>query len=487
MFIFLAALFIVKISKNAVFSVPRYVRAIYGTEKLKAIRRLVNLHRKLRKSAMDSEFIKLCILYNLTPKMARFKLHKDSLSKSRLANTFRNNILRTEINFHQRKMKTLRSRIELLEQDVYGSALGFTFFTKARIRAFIDKSIDNYIFSVNRVHKRKLHNLGFHCSDSSKNSAIFNDTDIIFSEKEIELLSKGLQYSYFPDKISLKHIQAEFENLFIQVAPLIKSHNHLIKFKMCLANGYSNFVSSFFYDRRTDRNFSNETHNLITSIKDKVEKYDLVVVKADKGNTVVILRRTEYVTKMLSILSDETKFKKVESEATLVRLRKFQSFLRCHHKHGVFTDEEYGELFPTSTNIPTMYGLPKTHKDGVPLRPILSMVGCFNHAFAKWIGGKLEHLREAKSIAKDSFSLNFLRGPSLTGCHFVSYDVVSLFTNIPLDQTIDLILEKLYPKTPGIRARDQRFVGMSRTVFKRSLDWCLRDNKFRFFKICVNS
>ena len=127
-----------------------------------------------------------------------------------------------------------------------------------------------------------------------------------------------------------------------------------------------------------------------------------------------------------------------------------------------------------------MYGLPKTHKDGVPLHPILSMVGCFNHAFAKWIGGKLEHLREPKSIAKDSFSLDFLRGPSLTGCHFVSYDVVSLFTNIPLNQTINLILEKLYPKTPGIRARDQRFAGMSRTVFKRSLDWCLRDNTFSF-------
>ena len=93
MFIFLAALFIVKLSKNAVFSVPRYIKAIYGTDKLRAIRRLANLHRKLRKSAMDSEFIKLCILYNLTPKMARFKLHKDSLSKSHLANTFRNNIL----------------------------------------------------------------------------------------------------------------------------------------------------------------------------------------------------------------------------------------------------------------------------------------------------------------------------------------------------------------------------------------------------------
>ena len=60
---------------------------------------------------------------------------------------------------------------------------------------------------------------------------------MIFTDREIELLSKGLQYSYFPDRISLKHIQAEFGNLFIQVAPFIKSPNHLTKFKVCLANG----------------------------------------------------------------------------------------------------------------------------------------------------------------------------------------------------------------------------------------------------------
>ena len=65
--------------------------------------------------------------------------------------------------------------------------------------------------------------------------------------------------------------------------------------------------------------------------------------------------------------------------------------------------------------------------------------------------------------------VDFLKGPSLTGCHFVSYDVVSLFTNIPLDQTIDLILEKLYPKTPGIGARDQRFAGMSKNSFQSGL------------------
>ena len=43
-----------------------------------------------------------------------------------------------------------------------------------------------------------------------------------------------------------------------------------------------------------------------------------------------------------------------------------------------------------------------------------------------------------------------------------------------------MLIRIFYPKTTGIRARDQHFVSMSRTVFKQSLDWCLRDNTFSF-------
>lgn len=381
---------------------------------------------------------------------------------------------------HHRKMKTLRRQISDLEASVYGFGSDFSFFTKVRIKAFLKKSLDNYIFSVKATHSRKLSDLGLHSTDNVNDSAIYNDTDIIFSEDEIKLLSKGLKFCYFPDRIKLKQIQAEFENLFIQLSFHIKSQNNLTKLKVCLVNGYSNFVSSFFFDRRTDRNFSKNIHDLISSIREKVEKYNLVVIRADKGNTVVIIRRTNYVSKMLNILSDTSKFKCVNEESSIDRLRKFQSFLRYHHKQGVFTDDEYAELFPTSTSIPTMYGLPKTHKAGIPLRPILSMAGCFNHAFAKWIGKRLERLREAKSIARDSFSLGFLGSPNLTDGYFVSYDVVSLFTNIPLDQTIDLTLNQLYPRNSGVPAKDQRFAGMSKTIFKRSLDWCLRNNTFIF-------
>ena len=213
--------------------------------------------------------------------MTRFRLHKDSLSNSRMANTFRNNILRTELRLNHRKMKTLHRQIEDMESSIYGFQSIFTFFSKTRIRAFINN------FSVKCTHNRKLSDLGLHNTDDINDSAIYNDIDVIFSEDEISLLSKGLKFSYFPDRIYLKKVQAEFENLFIQLSPHIRSQNHLIKLKVCLANGYSNFVSSFFFDRRMDRNFSKNIHGLISSIREKVEKYNLVVIKTDKGNTVI--------------------------------------------------------------------------------------------------------------------------------------------------------------------------------------------------------
>ncbi|KAL5253031.1 hypothetical protein ACHWQZ_G015704 [Mnemiopsis leidyi] len=146
-----------------------------------------------------------------------------------------------------------------------------------------------------------------------------------------------------------------------------------------------------------------------------------------------------------------------------------------------FDDErEYKDIYPSASNIPVMYGLPKIHKTGAPLRPILSMVGCFNHAFAQWIGRQLGDLRQAKHITKDSFNLNFLKDSNLNGKYFVSYDVVSLFTNIPLDETIQLIVDSLYPKVPGVTAKDQLFHGMTKTIFRNALNHCLKDNTFVF-------
>ena len=40
---------------------------------------------------------------------------------------------------------------------------------------------------------------------------------------------------------------------------------------------------------------------------------------------------------------------------------------------------------PTDSQRPRMYGLPKTHKENIPLRPVLSMIGSSQHELAKWL------------------------------------------------------------------------------------------------------
>ena len=81
----------------------------------------------------------------------------------------------------------------------------------------------------------------------------------------------------------------------------------------------------------------------------------------------------------MDILNDSSKFEEVNEEDTLERLSKFQSFVYRHHKNGVFTDEEYNKLFPSSGGLPVLYGLPKIHKSVSLMRPILSMIGTLNH------------------------------------------------------------------------------------------------------------
>ena len=87
-----------------------------------------------------------------------------------------------------------------------------------------------------------------------------------------------------------------------------------------------------------------------------------------------------------------------------------------------------------------MYGLPETHKPEVPLRPILSMTGWVHHELSKWLASLLEPVlhRYTAHCISDSFTFaNYIQ--KLDGqidSFMCSFDVGSLFTNVPLDKTL---------------------------------------------------
>ena len=55
----------------------------------------------------------------------------------------------------------------------------------------------------------------------------------------------------------------------------------------------------------------NITPDELKALKDLSSRKDIIIQKADKGNSVVILNKTDYIKRMTEMLSDIDKFKKL--------------------------------------------------------------------------------------------------------------------------------------------------------------------------------
>ena len=112
-----------------------------------------------------------------------------------------------------------------------------------------------------------------------------------------------------------------------------------------------------------------------------------------------------------------------------------------------------------------LYGLPKMHKvtqegEMPPFRPIVSSIGSCNYKLAKVLGNMLRPLICTDYSCSDTFSfVKEIQSKNFdANCFMVSYDVQSLFTNIPLHETIDLAVDILLENKPDLKISRDNFV-----------------------------
>ena len=76
-----------------------------------------------------------------------------------------------------------------------------------------------------------------------------------------------------------------------------------------------------------------------------------------------------------------------------------------------------------------------------PFRPIVSSIGIYNYELAKYLCSLLQSYIPSNYCTQDSFTfVNEIQDIPLSGNFMVSFDVESLFTNIPLDECIDKVV-----------------------------------------------
>ena len=91
-----------------------------------------------------------------------------------------------------------------------------------------------------------------------------------------------------------------------------------------------------------------------------IQNKDIVIVKGDKGSSVVITKKSDYVTKLDTMIDDgiiEGTYVET-TDNTLKELSRFQDFLyRNFH-----TYERYKDMKPYSNQLARLYGTVETHK-----------------------------------------------------------------------------------------------------------------------------
>ena len=279
-------------------------------------------------------------------------------------------------------------------------------------------------------------------SDYCKNYfkyTVCNMSSYQLSHDEYKALSFGLDH-HIPSKTDSNLIYTGFEcyyqNIVHKIENLSDDQKCQLKTKLRSACEKYNRVKVSFKYREIINKLSNNSN--------------IILLRQDKGRGIVVIDRKKYTEKCMDMLNTK-QFRKLDKHPTKTIEAKIERAARKIKNH--LSTSECRALYPSGSAPGKFYGTAKKHKipvngtvDDLPLRPVISNTGTASHHPAKYLAKTLSPLSKSEYTVNNNLEfINYMKTISIPSDHKpISFDVKSLFTNVPLDFTIDLILKRIY-------------------------------------------
>ena len=187
------------------------------------------------------------------------------------------------------------------------------------------------------------------------------------------------------------------------------------------------------------------TKEMRDALKSLKEDESIMVLPADKGHASVLMDTDTYRAKM-STLIENGPYQLLNKDPTDRLTHKLSEKLLTLKRSGYLPEAVYNKIKPRRKQPPRIYGLPKIHKANVPLRLIVSCVNILAYDLSAYLANILSPLT-GKSEYTVTSSAHFVSTVSyetiLENEIMISFDIESLFTNVPIDTAVQAALQKL--------------------------------------------
>ena len=240
---------------------------------------------------------------------------------------------------------------------------------------------------------------------------------------ETHILSYGLKHSVTPKRIPTETIVSSVEAVLSRQRDLSESAKDNIR---------SRIASTVQSASIPDNNLTKDEQQALKRLKNE---NNIVKLPADKGRVTVVMDKTDYFDKMDALVNDKQTYEELKRDPTPALQRKLNSKILTLKKTDAIDTQRYYRLRCSVPQPPKLYGLPKLHKPGIPMRPIVSFCGSPTYQLSRYLTTILQPLTD-KSRRKLQSTENFIDAIKTVQIpddyKLVSFDVKSLFTSIPL-------------------------------------------------------
>jgi hypothetical protein len=259
-----------------------------------------------------------------------------------------------------------------------------------------------------------------------------NLTNIEFTNEEMQLLNKGLKYNlhYKPKNwIFTIGIQAEEG-----VSYLPKKDQPY--FRQTVANNLKKLINK--HETQTkSHSLQKGQHSIrewktMKSIKHKIDINSLIVTKADKGNTTVIIKKEEYNNKIEEFIT-QNQFTKLAQDITNTIQKRIRNYL--NRSKYIINKHEKWKFINMNPRARKTHATVKLHKIDKPIRPIVNWKQCPAYELAKLLNKILNERLELPNAfnVPNSYTLaqeltNIETNEHIQLCCF---DIANMYTNIP--------------------------------------------------------